>query len=96
MTGFHADPAALDELALRLEDTAEEYAAAAAQIEAPSGDFGPAAVSGALAALTGEWTGRIRVAESDFTAAATGVRAAAKAYRATDAAAAEELDSADG
>ncbi|MEV7098935.1 hypothetical protein AB0M80_39505 [Amycolatopsis sp. NPDC051045] len=96
MTGFQADPAALDALALRLEDTAEEYAAAAARIEAPPGDFGPAAVSGALAALTGEWSGRIRAAERDFTAAATGVRTAAKAYRATDVAAAEELGRADG
>lgn len=95
--GFHADPAALDALALRLEDTAEEYAAAASQVEtAASGDLGPTSVSGALAVLAGEWSGRIRAVETDFTTAADSVRAAAKAYRTTDAAAAEELGRADG
>ncbi|MEU0797728.1 type VII secretion target [Amycolatopsis sp. NPDC005961] len=92
MTGFHADPAALDALALRLEGTAEEYGAAAASVEtAASGDFGPLAISGALAVLTGEWSGRIRAVETDFTTAASSVRAAAKAYGTTDAAAAEDL-----
>jgi|tagenome__1003787_1003787.scaffolds.fasta_scaffold15208796_1 hypothetical protein len=94
--GFHADPAALDALALRLEDTAEEYAAAASEIETAPGDLGPAAVTSALAMLTGEWSGRIRAVETDFATAAGSVRAAAKAYRATDAAAAEELGRADG
>ncbi|MEV6641616.1 type VII secretion target [Amycolatopsis sp. NPDC051371] len=97
MTGFHADPAALDALALRLDDTAEEYAAAAAQLEsAASGELGPLSVSSALAALTGEWSGRIRAVETDFATAAGSVRAAAKAYRTTDAAAADELGRADG
>jgi hypothetical protein len=97
MTGFHADPAALDALALRLDDTAEEYAAAAAQVEAAaSGELGPLSVSGALTALTGEWSGRIRAVETDFATAAGSVRAAAKAYRTTDAAAADELGRADG
>ncbi|WIX99287.1 hypothetical protein QRX60_35285 [Amycolatopsis mongoliensis] len=97
MTGFHADPAALDALALRLEDTAEDHAAAAAQVEtAASGDLGPAVVSGALAVLAGEWSGRIRAVETDFAAAAADVRTAAQAYRTTDAAAAGELGRADG
>ena len=97
MTGFHADPAALDALAVRLEDTAEEYAAAAAQVEAAvSDDLGPLSVSAALAALTGDWSGRIRAVETDFATAAGSVRAAAKAYRTSDAAAAEELGRADG
>jgi hypothetical protein len=94
--GFHADPAALDALALRLEDTAEEYGAAASEVETAPGDLGPPAVTGALAMLTGEWSGRIRAVETDFATAAGSVRAAAKAYRATDAAAAEELGRADG
>jgi hypothetical protein len=97
MTGFHADPAALDTLAFRLEDTAEEYAAAAAQVEtAASGDLGPAAVAGALTALTGEWWSRIRAVETDFATAASSVRTAAKAYRTMDAAAADELRRTDG
>ncbi|WIX92152.1 type VII secretion target [Amycolatopsis sp. DG1A-15b] len=95
MTGFHADPSALDALALRLEDTADEYRSAAHSLEAPD-DLGPAPVSVALAALTGEWSGRIRAVETDFARAAASVRTAAKAYRATDAAAAEELGRADG
>ncbi|MGW5723795.1 hypothetical protein ACWEVP_47050 [Amycolatopsis sp. NPDC003865] len=95
MTGFHADPAALDALALRLDDVAEEYRAAAVSLSPPE-DLGPGPVSAALTALTGEWSGRIRAVERDFTAAAADVRTAAKAYRETDAAAAEELDRADG
>ncbi|WP_103344002.1 DUF6507 family protein [Amycolatopsis sp. CA-126428] len=95
MTGFHADPSALDALALRLEDTADEYRSAADSLAAPD-DLGPAPVSAALAALTGEWSGRIRAVGTDFAGAATGVRTAAKAYRAADAAAAEELGRADG
>ncbi|SEF20890.1 Excreted virulence factor EspC, type VII ESX diderm [Amycolatopsis pretoriensis] len=95
MTGFHADPAALDALARRLEDTAEEYGAAAASLPSPD-EVGPGPVAAALTALTGEWSGRIRAVERDFTAAAADVRTAAKAYRATDAAAAEELGRADG
>ncbi|MEV4150858.1 hypothetical protein AB0J40_44905 [Amycolatopsis sp. NPDC049691] len=93
MTGFHADPAALEALASRLQDTAAEYRSAALSLEAPD-DLGP--ISVALAGLTGEWSGRIRAAERDFATAAAGVRTAAKAYRATDAAAAEELDRTDG
>ncbi|MFJ7214829.1 hypothetical protein [Amycolatopsis sp. NPDC098790] len=96
MSGFHADPQALDALALRLADTAEEYGAAAVALEAPAGECGPGPVAAALTALTGKWSGRIRAVESDFAAAATDVRTAAKAYRATDAAAAEELGRADG
>ncbi|MDS0136023.1 MULTISPECIES: type VII secretion target [unclassified Amycolatopsis] len=95
MTGFHADPAALDALALRLEDTADEYRSAAHSLEVPD-DLGPAPVSAALTALTGEWSGRIRAVERDFADAAAGVRTAANAYRATDAAAADELGRADG
>ncbi|MGW4059264.1 type VII secretion target [Amycolatopsis sp. NPDC004747] len=98
MTGFHVDPVALDALALRLEDTADEYRAAAAALEAPEapGGLGPAPVSAALTALTGAWSGSIRAVQTDFADAAAGVRAAATAYRATDAAAAEELGRADG
>ncbi|MDQ7808524.1 type VII secretion target [Amycolatopsis sp. A133] len=95
MTGFHADPSALDALARRLEDTADEYRSAAHSLEPPD-DLGPAPVSAALTALTGEWSGRIRAVERDFASAAASVRTAAKAYRATDAAAAEELGRADG
>lgn len=95
MSGFHADPAALDALASRLEDTAEEYRSAAHSLAAPE-DLGPGPISAALAALTGEWSDRIRAVEQDFAAAATDVRTAAKAYRSTDAAAAEELGRADG
>jgi hypothetical protein len=92
MTGFHADPAALDALARRLEDTAGEFAAAAADVEvAASGDLGPQAVSAALAALTGEWSGRIRAVRTDYAAAADSVRTAAKAYRGSDANAREAL-----
>ncbi|MCR6483747.1 hypothetical protein M8542_13055 [Amycolatopsis sp. OK19-0408] len=93
MSGFHADPAALDALALRLEDAAAEYAAVDL---APAGDLGPPSVSSALTALTAEWSGRIRAVETDFTAAATSVRAAAKVYRGADTAAAEDLGRADG
>ncbi|SFW84470.1 hypothetical protein [Amycolatopsis australiensis] len=94
MSGFHADPAALDALALRLEDTADEYSAAAAEAEAAaSGDVGP--VVDALAALAAEWSGRIRAVERDVTTAAAGVRTAANAYRETDIAAADELGRAD-
>ncbi|MEV7044402.1 type VII secretion target [Amycolatopsis sp. NPDC051061] len=97
MTGFHADPAALDALALRLEDTASEYGEAAGSVEtAASGELGPLSVSGALTALTGAWSGRIRAVETDFATAAGSVRAAAKAYRTTDAAAADELGRAHG
>lgn len=93
MSGFHADPAALDALARRLEDAAAEYAAADLEL---SGDLGPPSVSSALTALTAEWSGRIRAVETDFTTAAAGVRAAAKAYRTADSAAAEDLGRADG
>ena len=97
MSGFHADPAALDALARRLEDTAAEYHATAAEIAtAATADLGPAPVSAALATLTGEWSARIRAAEQDFGTAAAGVRAAATAYRAADADAAEKLDRTDG
>ncbi|WP_410622561.1 hypothetical protein [Amycolatopsis sp. cmx-8-4] len=90
MTGFHADPAALDALAVRLEDTADEFAAASADVEATaSGDLGPPAA--ALTALTGEWSGRIRAVRTDYAAAADSVRAAAKAFRGADASAAEAL-----
>jgi hypothetical protein len=90
MTGFHADPAALDGLARRLEDTAEEFAAASADV-ATMGDLGSPAVSAALAALTGEWSGRIRAVQADYAAAADSVRAAAKAYRGADTSAVEAL-----
>ncbi|WP_410673923.1 hypothetical protein [Amycolatopsis sp. cmx-4-68] len=97
MSGFHADPAALDVLARRLEDTAEDYGTAAAAIEtAGAGDLGPASVTSAFATLTTGWSGRIREAETDFGAAAANVRAAAKKYGATEAAAAEDLGRADG
>jgi hypothetical protein len=93
MTGFHADPAALDGLAVRLEDTADEFASAAADVEATaSGDLGPPAISAALTALTGEWSGRIRAVRTDYAAAADNVRAAAKAFRGSDTNAAETLD----
>ncbi|GHF94537.1 MULTISPECIES: DUF6507 family protein [Amycolatopsis] len=95
MTGFHADPAALDALAARLEDTADEYRSAADSLEAPD-DLGPGPVSAALTALAGELSGRIRAVETDFASAAAGVRTAAKAYRTTDAAAADELGRAGG
>lgn len=95
MTGFHADPPALDALARRLDDTADEYRSAAHALEAPD-DLGPAPIPAALTALTGEWSGRIRAVGTDFASAAAGVRTAAKAYRATDVAAAEELGRADG
>ncbi|WP_410566898.1 DUF6507 family protein [Amycolatopsis sp. cmx-4-61] len=95
MTGFHADPAALDALARRLEDAADEYRSAADSLAAPE-NLGPGPVSAALTALTGEWSGRIRAVERDFAGAAAGVRTAAKAYRTTDTAAAEELGRADG
>lgn len=97
MSGFHADPAALDALARRLEDAAGDYGTAATSVEtAGSGDLGPAPVTGALAALTAGWAGRIRAAETDFGAAAASVRAAANKYRVTEAAAAEDLGRADG
>lgn len=97
MTGFHADPAALDALALRLEDASEDYRAAAVSVEAAgTGDLGPPSVTGALTALTAEWSGRIRAVETDFATAAAGVRTAAKAYRTADASAAEDLGRADG
>ncbi|MBE1493706.1 uncharacterized protein YukE [Amycolatopsis lexingtonensis] len=89
MTGFHADPAALDALARQLSDTAAEYAAAVPDLDVS--DIGPPAVSGALAGLAAEWAGRIRGVHEDFAASAEAVRAAAKAYRTTDADAAEEL-----
>ncbi|MFJ9780027.1 type VII secretion target [Amycolatopsis sp. NPDC101161] len=95
MTGFHADPAALEALASRLEDTAEEYRSAAHSLATPD-DLGPGPISAALAALTGEWSSRVKAVEKDFSTAAASVRTAAKAYQATDAAAAEELDRADG
>jgi hypothetical protein len=95
MTGFHADPAALDGLARRLEES--EYGEAADSVEtAASGELGPLSVAGALTALTGAWSGRIRAVETDFATAAGSVRAAAKAYRTTDAAAADELGRAHG
>jgi hypothetical protein len=97
MSGFHADPAALDTLARRLEDTAEDHGTAAADTEAAAtGNLGPPAVSSALTALTGEWSGRIRAVQTDFANAAASVRAAATAYRTTDANAAEDLGRADG
>ncbi|WP_370962348.1 hypothetical protein [Amycolatopsis sp. cg9] len=89
MTGFHADPAALDTLARQLADTAGEYAAAAPDLDV--GDLGPPAVSGALAALAVEWSGRLRDVHDDFAASAESVRAAAKAYRTADADAADRL-----
>jgi hypothetical protein len=92
MSGFHADPVALDTLARRLEDAAEDHQAAAADIEAAdAGDLGPLPVSAALTALTAEWSGRIRAVQTDFATAAASVRTAAKAYRTTDANAAEDL-----
>jgi uncharacterized protein YukE len=97
MSGFQADPAALEALALRLADTSEEFAEAAADLEtAASGDLGPPAVTGALAALTGEWSTRIRTVQNDYATTAANVQAAAKAYRATDASAIEELGRVDG
>ena len=92
MTGFQADPAALDDLARRLEETAEEFAAASADVETTtSGDLGPPTVAAALTALTGDWSGRIQAVQTDYAAAADSVRAAARAYRGTDASAAETL-----
>jgi hypothetical protein len=92
MTGFQADPAALDALARRLEETAEEFAAASADVETTTtGDLGPPTVAAALTALTGEWSGRIRAVQTDYAAAADSVRAAARAYRGSDANAAEAL-----
>ncbi|WP_328456356.1 MULTISPECIES: hypothetical protein [unclassified Amycolatopsis] len=92
MTGFHADPAALDGLAVRLEDTADEFAAVSADVEATTdGDLGPPAIAAALTALTGEWSGRIRAVRTDYAAAADSVRAAAKAFRGADASAQEAL-----
>ncbi|KDN22063.1 type VII secretion target [Amycolatopsis rifamycinica] len=95
MTGFHADPSALEALARRLEDTAAEYRAAADSLEAPANP-GPPPIATALAALAAEWSGRIRAVETDFTGAAADVRTAAKAYRTTDTTAAEQLGRADG
>ncbi|MEU7787332.1 MULTISPECIES: hypothetical protein [unclassified Amycolatopsis] len=94
MTGFHADPAALDALARTLADTAGEYGAAVPDLDV--GDLGPPAVSGALAALAREWSGRIGGVQEDFAGSAESVRAAAKTYRAADADAAERLGRADG
>ncbi|UOZ05202.1 hypothetical protein [Amycolatopsis sp. WQ 127309] len=92
MTGFHADPAALDALAVRLVDTADEFAAASADVEATaSGDLGPPTVAAALTALTGEWSGKIRAVRTDYAATADSVHAAAKAFRGADASAAEAL-----
>ncbi|MDT7805755.1 MAG: hypothetical protein QOI78_9188 [Actinomycetota bacterium] len=92
MTGFHADPAALDALARRLEETAEDFAAASADVESTtSGDLGPPAVAAALTSLSGEWSGRIRAVQTDYAAAADSVRAAAKAYGGSDTSAAEAL-----
>ncbi|QKV73624.1 DUF6507 family protein [Amycolatopsis sp. Hca4] len=95
MTGFHADPSALDALARRLADTADEYRSAADSLQPPE-DLGPGPVPAALTALTATWSGRIRAVEQNFADAAAGVRKAAQAYRATDTAAAEELGRADG
>ncbi|WP_033262271.1 hypothetical protein [Amycolatopsis vancoresmycina] len=94
MTGFHADPAALEALARSLEDVAEEYGAAADETSG-SGDLGPL-VPDALQAVTDEWAHRIRAAQQDFDAAAASVRTAAKVYRTGDATAVEELRRADG
>jgi hypothetical protein len=94
MTGFHADPAALEELARRLEDTAEEYGTAAEETSG-SGDLGPL-VPDALGAVTGEWADRIRTVQTEVAATAASVRAAAKVYRTGDASAVEELRRADG
>ncbi|MFJ1758968.1 hypothetical protein ACIOD2_01545 [Amycolatopsis sp. NPDC088138] len=92
MTGFHADLAALEALARRLEETADDFAAASADVEsATSGDLGPPAVTAALTSLTGEWSGRIRAVRTDYAAAADSVRAAAKAYGGSDTSAAEAL-----
>jgi hypothetical protein len=94
MTGFHADPAALEALARRLDDAAAEYGAVADEA-AGSGDLGPL-VSDAFRALTDEWSDRIRAARAAAGATAASVRTAAKAYGAVDARAAEELRRADG
>lgn len=96
MSGFATDPAALEELARRLEEAAEDHASTAAEVaSAGAADLGAVAVSGAFASLTGGWADRIRAVERDFTTAAGSVRAAAKVYRAADADAAEELGRAD-
>lgn len=89
MTGFHADPAALEALARRLEDTAEEYGTAADETDG-AGDLGPL-VSDVLRAVTGEWADRIRAVRTEVGATAVSVRAAAKAYRTGDANAVAEL-----
>ncbi|MET8849533.1 type VII secretion target [Amycolatopsis sp. NPDC004625] len=89
MTGFHADPAALEALARRLEDTAAEYGTAADETGG-SGDLGPL-VSDALRAVTGEWAARIRATQTEVAATAASVRAAATVYRTGDANAGEEL-----
>ncbi|MEV4052305.1 hypothetical protein AB0J55_14075 [Amycolatopsis sp. NPDC049688] len=94
MTGFHADPAALEELARRLEDAAEEYGAAADETSGP-GDLGPL-VPDALRAVTDEWADRIRAVQREIAATAASVRTAAQVYRTGDAGVVEELRRADG
>jgi uncharacterized protein YukE len=96
MTGFHADPAALDGLAVKLADSADEFGAAAGDLETAAGDLGAAAVADALTELTAQWSGRLRAVQTDYATAAAGVRAAARAYRATDADAADALGRARG
>ncbi|WP_103349007.1 type VII secretion target [Amycolatopsis sp. CA-128772] len=94
MTGFEADPAALEALARTLEDTAEEYGTAADETGA-SGDLGPV-VSDVLRALTGEWADRIRAVRADLDATAASVRTAAAVYRTGDANAVDQLRRTDG
>ncbi|WP_410171929.1 type VII secretion target [Amycolatopsis heterodermiae] len=92
MTGFQADPAALNALARRLEETAEDFATASADVDSTTtGDLGPRAVTAALTSLTAEWSGRIRAVQTDYAAAAESVRTAAKAYSGADTSAAEVL-----
>ena len=82
MTGYTADPHALETAAGRLDDVAREIGAAAAGIDARAGaDLGPGGVTEAVDVLAANLAGRMRAVHSDLSAAAGNVAAAGAAYR---------------
>ncbi|MEV6906106.1 type VII secretion target [Amycolatopsis sp. NPDC051071] len=97
MNGYRAEPELMRDLARQLEEVAEELGAVVDLSNGlTAGDLGPAGIASALDGLIGPWADSIGAAHAEVARAASGVRAAAKAYEDTDDDAVETLRRADG
>ncbi|MEV7548571.1 type VII secretion target [Amycolatopsis sp. NPDC089917] len=85
MSGYRAEPDLMRAFARRLEEVSGELGEAARLTDGvAAGDLGTTGIASALDAVIRPWSDSIGSAHTGLTAAAAGIRTAAKTYEDTD------------